>query len=201
VAVCSKKAGLTRSYGGADRSAQPGSVRSATTSASRSSSKVTRYVSARTSANVRFGPGLGYRTVSKEARGERVSGTVSNGWLRISSRKYVSESVLSRSSVASSGSSSSNTSSARKLAVDGIRGPNANRAIESFVGPTRNGTFDRTTIMALRRKVGTTADGKWGPKSQRSLQRFLGFPRDGSAYLNSRTVRALQSYFKSKGIR
>ncbi len=202
--TCSKRAGLTRSNGGADRNAEPGGSRADSSSASRSSTKVIRYVSARTSANVRSGPGVSYRTIGKEARGEIVRGTVSGGWLRISSSRYVSEVVLSRSSVSASRSSSSNSSSSsstRKLAVDGIRGPDINRAIERFVGTTRNGSFDRTTIKALQRKVGTSADGKWGPKSQRSLQKFIGMSPDGSSYLNSRTVRALQSYFNSESIR
>lgn len=73
---------------------------------------VTRYVT--TSANVRSGPGLGYRVVGSAARGSKVTGTwSSNGWLKIGSGRYISGSLLSSSSSTSSSSTSSSTTVVR----------------------------------------------------------------------------------------
>ncbi|MGB7424296.1 MAG: transglycosylase family protein [Ornithinimicrobium sp.] len=99
--VCSVRAGLTRSNGGADPNAQPGGG----STSPETGATVTRYVSANTSANVRSGPGLSYRIVGSEDRGDRVTGTLTNGWLRLSSGRYISSYVLSTSSVGGSGGS------------------------------------------------------------------------------------------------
>ncbi|MGC1207966.1 MAG: transglycosylase family protein, partial [Ornithinimicrobium sp.] len=116
--VCSVKAGLTRSNGGADRNAQPGGGSSSPAPAT--GSTVTRYVSANTSANVRSGPGLNYRVVGSQDRGDKVTGTVSNGWLRLSSGKYISSVVLSTSAIGGSGGSggSSSTSVTRYVSAN-----------------------------------------------------------------------------------
>ena len=89
--VCSVRAGLTRANGGADPNAQPGGG----STIPETGTTVTRYVSANTSANVRSGPGLSYRIVGSEDRGDKVSGRLSNGWLRLSSGRYISAYVLS----------------------------------------------------------------------------------------------------------
>ncbi|MCK0112997.1 transglycosylase family protein, partial [Ornithinimicrobium sp. F0845] len=75
--VCSVRAGLTRDNGGADPNAQPGD------GGQDEPGEVTRYVSATTAANVRSGPGLGYSIVGSKARGTQVTGTLTNGWLKI----------------------------------------------------------------------------------------------------------------------
>jgi uncharacterized protein YgiM (DUF1202 family) len=64
-------------------------------SSTRSSSTVTRYVSARSSANVRFGPSSRYRVVDSKRRGLRVRGQMVNGWLKIGNHRYIGSSVLS----------------------------------------------------------------------------------------------------------
>ncbi|MGB3686775.1 MAG: transglycosylase family protein [Ornithinimicrobium sp.] len=100
--VCSVRAGLTRSNGGADPNAQPGGG----SSDPGTGATVTRYVSANTSANVRSGPGTGYRIVGSIDRGERVTGRLSGGWLRLSSGRYLGPAVLSSSPVGGGGGQS-----------------------------------------------------------------------------------------------
>ena len=86
--VCSVRAGLTRDNGGADPNAQPGDGGEAP-------GEVTRYVSASTAANVRSGPGTDYRIVGSKTRGAAVTGTLSNGWLKIGDGQFISGIVLS----------------------------------------------------------------------------------------------------------
>ncbi|MBW8172546.1 transglycosylase family protein [Ornithinimicrobium sp. Arc0846-15] len=198
--VCSVRAGLTRANGGADPNAQAGgssgSSGGSSSSGSSSSSTVTRYVSANVAANVRSGPSTGYRVVDTIARGEKVTGTLQNGWLKLSSGRYIGGAVLSSSSVG--GGSSAGSSSSASLKVDGIRGPNTTRAVQAWVGTTQDGKFGPNTTRALQSKIGTYADGVWGPNSQAALQDYLGISRDGSTYMNSRTVAALQRYLNAR---
>ncbi|WP_277454186.1 transglycosylase family protein [Janibacter sp. DB-40] len=83
--------------------------------------------------------------------------------------------------------------SAGELAVDGIRGPKTNAAIEKWVGQSQDGNLgwhDRAalqaklgvnrdgivgpiTTSALQRKVGADVDGVWGPQTTTRLQSFL----------------------------
>ena len=60
---------------------------------------VTRYVSASNAANIRSGPGTSYSVVDGAARGTKVTGTMSNGWLKIATNRYISGTVLSSSPV------------------------------------------------------------------------------------------------------
>ena len=57
--------------------------------------EVTRYVSASTAANVRSGPSTGHRIVGSKTRGAEVTGTLSNGWLKIGDGQFISGIVLS----------------------------------------------------------------------------------------------------------
>jgi len=119
--VCSKKAGLTRKSGRANANATASSSRSSASSPSRSTGRtVTRYVSARKTANVRSGPGTRYRLVGTLDRGDRLRGRLSNGWLRVSSGRYVSSYMLSSSPVQRASTSKRTTtpksrSSSRKV--------------------------------------------------------------------------------------
>lgn len=57
-------------------------------------------------ANVRSGPGTGYRVTGQMRRGATVSGaTSSNGWIKMSNGSYISGSLVSRSTSSSSSSS------------------------------------------------------------------------------------------------
>jgi len=89
------------------------------------------------------------------------------------------------------------SSSSRKLAVDGSFGPNTTRAVQRWVGVAQTGSMSYNTRTALQRKVGVRADGDIGPKTIAALQARIGTYRDGSSRLNSRTVRALQSYLNA----
>ncbi len=77
--------------------------------------------------------------------------------------------AASRSSVRSSGN----------IAVDGVRGPNTNRAIESWVGGTRNGHLSHADVRKMQHKLGVAADGVVGPRTVRALQRRVGAVQDG----------------------
>jgi peptidoglycan hydrolase-like protein with peptidoglycan-binding domain len=81
-----------------------------------------------------------------------------------------------------------------KLEVDGRMGPKTVKAIQRWVGTTRNGVFGVSTVKALQRKVGVRADGALGPRTVRALQGKIGARRDGSRHLNASTVAALQRY-------
>jgi len=112
--VCSKKAGLTRRNGGANARATAAASRTRAPSTGRT---VTRYVSARESANVRSGPGASHRVVGTVNRGKTVRGRLSNGWLRLSSSRYVSSYVLSSSPVRAGRTSTQRASSPRSSTV------------------------------------------------------------------------------------
>lgn len=98
--VCSVRAGLNRTNGGADPSAQPvgGSV-STPAPAPSTGATATRYVSATDSANIRSGPGTGYSVVGQAARGTKVTGTLVGGWLQLGTGKFLGPGVLSTSPV------------------------------------------------------------------------------------------------------
>ena len=87
---------------------------------------------------------------------------------------------------------------AGKLAVDGIRGPKTNAAIERWVGGSVNGSLSRTDVKALQRKVGSAPDGVIGPKTVRALQTKIGARKNGSHSLDRATVRSLQSYLNAR---
>ena len=87
--------------------------------------------------------------------------------------------------------------SAGALAVDGIRGPKTNAAIERWVGGSVNGSLSRADVQRLQRKVGSAPDGVIGPKTVRALQAKIGAQRNGARYLDRDTVRALQRYLNS----
>jgi peptidoglycan hydrolase-like protein with peptidoglycan-binding domain len=80
------------------------------------------------------------------------------------------------------------------LAVDGIRGPKTNAAIQRWVGVGADGSLSRTDVQALQRKVGATPDGIIGPKTTAALQTKIEAKRNGARYLDAATVRALQVY-------
>lgn len=84
------------------------------------------------------------------------------------------------------------------LAVDGIRGPKTNAAIERWVGGSVNGTLTRSDVQLLQRKVGSAPDGIIGPKTVRALQTKIGASKNGARYLDRETVRALQRYLNAR---
>jgi hypothetical protein len=88
--------------------------------------------------------------------------------------------------------------SSGKLAVDGIRGPKTNAAIERWVGGSVNGSLSRSDIRAMQRKVGAAPDGVIGPRTIRALQTKIGARKNGSRHLDRATVRSLQSYLNAR---
>lgn len=83
-----------------------------------------------------------------------------------------------------------------KLAVDGIRGPKTNAAIEKWGGRTMNGSLDVGDKQALQRRVGTAQDGIIGPVTTRALQSKVGATRDGQ--WGPQTTSKLQTYLNWK---
>ena len=84
------------------------------------------------------------------------------------------------------------------LAVDGIRGPKTNAAIERWVGGSVNGTLTRSDVQLLQRKVGSAPDGVIGPKTVRALQTKIGAKKNGARHLDRETVRTLQRYLNAR---
>ena len=110
-----------------------------------------------------------------------------------------STAAASRSSVRTAPSvSRSSSTRVGKLAVDGIRGPKTNAAIERWVGGSVNGTLTRSDVQLLQRKVGSAPDGVIGPKTVRALQTKIGAKRNGARHLDRETVRALQRYLNAR---
>ncbi len=98
--VCSVRAGLNRTNGGADPSAQPvGGGVTTPAPAPSTGATVTRYVSATDSANIRSGPGTGYSVVGQAARGTKVTGALVGGWLQLRTGQFLGPGVLSTSPV------------------------------------------------------------------------------------------------------
>jgi hypothetical protein len=90
------------------------------------------------------------------------------------------------------------TARAGKLAVDGVRGPKTNAAIERWVGGSVNGSLSRSDIQRLQRKVGSSPDGVIGPRTVRALQTKIGAKKNGARSLDRATVRSLQSYLNGR---
>jgi resuscitation-promoting factor RpfA len=205
--VCSVRAGLTRANGGAGGTYTPPASRSTPRSSAPAPSapavwsgvSVSKVVSANMAANVRSGPGTGYRVVGTLARGTQVTGTQSGSWVKIGDGRYVGASVLSNG-LARQAPASRSTATVRvaPLVLDGIRGPLTTMAIQRWVGVEVDGIFGPITTRALQRQVGTVPDGIWGPKSQAALQKYLGISRDGSTSMNGRTVVALQKFLNNR---
>ncbi|WP_435202173.1 transglycosylase family protein [Janibacter sp. GS2] len=84
------------------------------------------------------------------------------------------------------------TSTGGQLAVDGVRGPKTNAAIEKWGGRPMNGYLDVGDKQALQRRVGTAQDGVVGPLTTRALQRKVGASVDGQ--WGPQTTSRLQTY-------
>lgn len=88
------------------------------------------------------------------------------------------------------------TSTGGTLAVDGIRGPKTNAAIEKWGGRQMDGTLDVGDKQALQAQVGTAQDGTFGPTTTRALQRKVGASADGQ--WGPQTTSKLQTYLNWK---
>ena len=84
------------------------------------------------------------------------------------------------------------------LAVDGLRGPKTNAAIERWVGGSVDGSLSRADVKLLQRKVGAAPDGVIGPRTVRALQTTIGARKNGARHLDRETVRALQRYLTAR---
>ncbi|GGP16201.1 N-acetylmuramoyl-L-alanine amidase [Oceanobacillus neutriphilus] len=84
---------------------------------------------------------------------------------------------------------------ALKTPVDGIISKQPRNSVtQSLYGNTvQFGNGGSNVIVALQRKVGSSADGKLGPGTVRALQKYLGTPQDGViSRPSSAMVKALQ---------
>lgn len=84
------------------------------------------------------------------------------------------------------------------LAVDGIRGPLTNTAIEKWVGANADGVLSTDDIKALQAKVGAGQDGIIGPKTTAAVQKVAGADQDG--IWGPKTTSALQTHLNGQGL-
>lgn len=90
---------------------------------------------------------------------------------------------------------STRTTVSGKLAVDGIRGPATNAAIQKWVGRSQDGNLNSGDRAALQGKLGVNRDGIIGPITTSALQRRVGAGVDG--IWGPETTTRLQRYLNS----
>ncbi|MFC7491171.1 MULTISPECIES: transglycosylase family protein [unclassified Knoellia] len=78
------------------------------------------------------------------------------------------------------------------LTVDGQKGPNTRRGLETWVGGSVDASWSREDVRKLQYKVGSSPDGSLGPKTTKALQAKVGAEQDGS--WGPKTTAALQRY-------
>ncbi|RXW32523.1 transglycosylase family protein [Propioniciclava flava] len=70
-------------------------------------------------------------------------------------------------------------------------------ALQKWVGTTADGVWGRKTTSALQAKVGANVDGVRGPETTRKTQAVIGADADG--IWGAKTTRALQAYLAQRG--
>ena len=96
---------------------------------------------------------------------------------------------------ASAGSGSS--SSSGTVQASGTLDRSTIVAMQKWVGTTADGVWGRKTTQALQAKVGARVDGVRGPETTRKTQAVVGATTDG--IWGSKTTRALQEYLAKRG--
>lgn len=76
------------------------------------------------------------------------------------------------------------------LAVDGVRGPLTNKALQLALGVEPDGIVGPITIRAMQKRIGAIPDGVWGRQTTAALQRYLRVRVD--AVMGPQTISALQ---------
>ena len=87
---------------------------------------------------------------------------------------------------------------ASRLATSGSLSTPTISALQRWLGLTRSGVLDGTTVRALQVRVNVPATGFWGSRSMAALQSYLGAAHDGAPTWNARTVRLLQLYLNTQ---
>ncbi|MFX0538885.1 transglycosylase family protein [Ornithinimicrobium sp. Y1847] len=99
--VCSVRAGLTMTNGLAPYPGQDAPAPApAPSPAPAPGTSGTWYVSATPGANIRSGPSTSHRIVGGASTGSRITGTLSNGWVRIADGRFISQTTLTTSAPA-----------------------------------------------------------------------------------------------------
>ena len=96
---------------------------------------------------------------------------------------------------ASAGSGSS--SSSGTVQASGTLDRSTIVAMQKWVGTTADGVWGRKTTQALQAKVGARVDGVRGPETTRKTQAVVGATTDG--IWGSKTTRSLQEYLAKRG--
>jgi resuscitation-promoting factor RpfA len=104
-----------------------------------------------------------------------------------------------RSSGGSSRDADRTSPSSGALVVDGKFGPATTRALQGWVGVSKDGSLSTSDIKALQSKVGAAADGKIGPETTRKLRAAIGLGSNGARDFrsDSSTVKSLQNFLNS----
>ncbi|NMA77667.1 MAG: transglycosylase [Actinomycetales bacterium] len=86
------------------------------------------------------------------------------------------------------------------LVVDGKFGPATTRALEAWVGVGQDGRLSTSDIKALQTKVGAVPDGKIGSETTRQLRAAIGHGNNGvwDFRSNYATVKALQQHLNAR---
>ncbi|MGP9538149.1 transglycosylase family protein [Brachybacterium sp. AOP43-C2-M15] len=226
--TCGKRAGLTKSNGGADPSAQPGGGSSSAPKPSAGALVV----------DGKFGPATtraleGWVGVSQNGslssadvkalqkkvgavqdgkigpettRKLRAAIGQSDNGVRDFRTNYATvkalQSFLNSGAPANTPAPTPSTPkpSAGALVVDGKFGPATTRALEGWVGVSQNGSLSSADVKALQKKVGAVQDGKIGPETTRKLRAAIGQSDNGvrDFRTNYATVKALQQYLNAR---
>ena len=110
----------------------------------------------------------------------------------------------------------SSSSSSDDLVVDGVGGKGTVKKLQEFLGvkqtgvikikkslrkysksvkSVKNGKKDKTTVKAMQKWLGISADGVWGKGTSKALQKKLGIKADGK--FGKKSMKALQRYLNS----
>ncbi|UVY84855.1 transglycosylase family protein [Brachybacterium sp. NBEC-018] len=184
--VCGKKAGLTRSSGGADANAQPSGSSSGSGSASRDDDRES--VSGALAVDGKFGP----KTASALQRwiGVKADGSLSSSDVKVLQKKV---------GTTADGKIGAKTTAKLRAAI-GVSSNGARdfrydsstvRALQSFLNGGGSSSSGSSSSGGSSSSSGTlVVDGKFGAKTTSALQSWVGVKADGS--LSTSDIKALQ---------
>ncbi|WP_347042816.1 transglycosylase family protein [Brachybacterium nesterenkovii] len=206
--VCSKKAGLTRSNGGAASSSSDEAPQSEKTEAPKSEKKSESKKSTKSEKSESKKSTTSDKTESKKStKSEKSESKKSTTSDKSESKKSTtsdkSESKKSTKSEKSESKKSTSTKAASTgdLAVDGKFGDDTTAAVQQWVGMPQGGELDKADIATVQRWVGANDDGVIGTETTLEVQKAIGMTPNGASDFtqDADTVRQLQSFLNAQG--